>query len=41
MPIFILHHKGPVEWMGGIIATCAGDYEGDLVLLKKLKEFRK
>lgn len=25
----------------GIIATCAGDYEGDLELLKKLQKFRK
>lgn len=25
----------------GIIATCAGDYEGDLTLLKKLQKFRK
>lgn len=25
----------------GIIATCAGDYEGDLALLKKLQKFRK
>ncbi|MBS7641234.1 MAG: hypothetical protein QXJ19_02225 [Candidatus Bathyarchaeia archaeon] len=25
----------------GIIATCAGDYEGDLELLRKLQKFRK
>ncbi|MDW8022235.1 MAG: hypothetical protein RMJ15_00615 [Nitrososphaerota archaeon] len=25
----------------GIIATCAGDYEGDLELLKRLQKFRK
>lgn len=25
----------------GIIATCAGDYEGDLELLKKLQKFRR
>lgn len=25
----------------GVIATCAGDYEGDLELLKKLQKFRK
>ncbi len=25
----------------GVIATCAGDYEGDMELLKKLQKFRK